>query len=49
MKTNLLLAASVSVVIGMILIQLRTMKKYHPNAELLVRLLKMIAPDSRVK
>ena len=46
MKTILMLAGSILIGFGLMILQIRAMRKYHPNAELLIGILKRIAPES---
>jgi hypothetical protein len=45
----LLLIVCLLVVFGLMMLQLRSMKKYHPNAELLIGILKHLKPDAPPK
>jgi hypothetical protein len=49
MKIIILVVGSVLIVSGLMILQLRFMKKYHPNAELLIRMLKLIESGSAKK
>jgi hypothetical protein len=49
MKVIIFVAASVVIIFGLIFLQLRSMKKYHPNAELLNDVLKLIELSSEKK
>ena len=49
MKVILLLIACNLIVFGLMILQFRSMKKSHPNAELLIGVLKLIASDSTEK
>jgi hypothetical protein len=49
MKTISLLIGGILIVLGLMFLQLRSMKKYHPNAELLIGMLKLIDSDSAKK
>jgi hypothetical protein len=49
MKIIIFAVASALIVIGLMILQLRSMKRYHPNAELLTRLLGLIGSDSARK
>jgi hypothetical protein len=42
MKIIIILVAGALIVISLMILQLRSMSKYHPNAELLIRMLKLI-------
>ena len=46
MKTILMLAGSILIGFGLMILQILAMKKYHPNAELLIGMLKLIASGS---
>jgi hypothetical protein len=49
MKIILFVAGSVVIVLGLMILQLRSMKKYHPNAELLIGVLKRLNSSSAKK
>lgn len=49
MRIIILVIGSLLMVIGLMIFQLRSMKKYHPNAELLISMLKRISSDSAKK
>jgi hypothetical protein len=42
MKTILFVVSSVVIVLGLMILQLRSLKKYHPNAALLIGVLKRL-------
>jgi hypothetical protein len=46
MKVIIFVAASVVIIFGLIVLQLRSMKRYHPNAEFLIDVLKLIESSS---
>jgi hypothetical protein len=46
MKLIIFVVGSVLIVFGLMVLQLRFMKKYHPNAELLIDMLKLLNSDS---
>jgi hypothetical protein len=45
----LLVLGSVVTVIGLMIFQLRSMKTYHPNGELLIGVLKLLGSKSTMK
>jgi hypothetical protein len=49
MKTVLLLAASALTVSALVILNMRSMKKYHPSAELLIAMLQRLFEDSAKK
>jgi hypothetical protein len=49
MKLIILVFGSVVTVIGLMIFQLRSMKKYHPNVELLISVLKLLGSKSVMK
>ena len=46
MKVIIFVLSSIVIIFGLIVLQLRSMKKYHPNAELLIDVLKLIESGS---
>ena len=49
MKVILIVTGSFVIAFGLVVLQLRAMKKYHPNAELLIGMLKLLNSDSAKK
>ena len=49
MKIILIVVGSVLIVLGLMILQRRSLKKCHPNAELLIDMLKLLNSDSAKK
>jgi hypothetical protein len=49
MKIILIVVGSVVIVLGLMILQLRFLKKYHPNAELLIHFLKLLGSHANGK
>jgi hypothetical protein len=49
MKIIISTVVSALIVLGLMILQLRSWKRYHPNAEMLIRFLKLIGSETTKK
>jgi hypothetical protein len=49
MKEFLILTAAVLVFVGLVILQLKFLKKHHPNAELLIGMFKILKVDKKTQ